>query len=1113
MKNAKLWLVIVVLFLMVGLSVVDAATYYVATNGNDANNGTSTGSPWATIQKATTMVAPGDTVYIKAGTYSGNITLTTSGTSGSPITFEGYTTTPGDNPSLYYSYGDAINQYLMPMLDGGNRATAGTAITMHNRNYIVLKNLQIVNYQRGINGAVINNCIIENIIAKELGDPTAAYDGRGITFGTYANNNIIKRCIVINACAEGILVLGTYNTIENCAAYCDDNRSENAAMDYYIEVVDGDYNTIIGCYAERVGELPHPGHGIQLKGNCENNLIKDSVTVNLGFGFSGRHRGVMNNIFENSTAIGDGGNGLAAIDGASYNTFRNCRTIGVDHGAFFYDTYEDEGTQSAGTYNTFENCIFEDTIYNCIEFNGYDRDSAASYNKFINCTFYDGQYLFNCDRTNVGNEMTNCIVNGVSNYKAGGYTLGCTISYSCFYGNGFSTPTGTGNFAGNPFFQNPANGDFHLREESACIDAGTTVDIDVDHNYLNRLYGDHYDVGAHEYCGEDTALIHIDFNENTGTAVADNMACISNGTISGATWVAGKSGSGLDFDGSNDTVNFGNQAVLDLDGSFSISAWVKPEQNDAYNAIAGKYIWGYYGLYTMNGQLCGFANGSTTDASSSSTATLATGVWSYVVMTFDVNGDKKVHLYINGAEVTYATQTAMVGSPANDSSSYNFYIGSDLGYRYWFNGVIDEVKIFTRALNAQEIDDTYDGMVFSADFEAGNGSNVNDACYGNDGTLTEVINWTEGVSGMGLDFGGFRATRGVNFGDPAILNMTGSRTISAWIKPERYGDYHQIVSKPLTGYSLYVNNGYLNGYIAGSSTPAHSLSSNLVTIGEWQHVAMTFDVNGDKKIRLYINGQEVTYSTQTAMGGSPTSTASNDFVIGYWFDGVIDKVKVFTRAFSAEEINELAGIYATIFCVELDEGTGSSVADSSIYGNDGTVSGASWVGGVSGNALDFDGTNDGVNFGNPTILQLTGSRSVSAWIKPDQNNDYNTIINKGGAYSFLTYAGGYLRGWVMGNSEYADSISNEAIVTGEWQHVAMTFDVNGDKKVHLYINGEEVTYSKHTALTGNPISTAYGFYIGTDQGTSNWFNGIIDEVKIYSKTLTAYEIESLYQAE
>ena len=90
------------------LELSSGATYYVATNGSDGNNGTSTSTPWATWQKAFSTAVAGDIVYIRGGTYqptstygygnyNGVYITSKNGTLGSPITIENY---PGEVPVL-----------------------------------------------------------------------------------------------------------------------------------------------------------------------------------------------------------------------------------------------------------------------------------------------------------------------------------------------------------------------------------------------------------------------------------------------------------------------------------------------------------------------------------------------------------------------------------------------------------------------------------------------------------------------------------------------------------------------------------------------------------------------------------------------------------------------------------------------------------------------------------------------------------------------------------------------------------------------------------------------------------------------------------------------------
>ncbi|MBL7064963.1 MAG: right-handed parallel beta-helix repeat-containing protein [Anaerolineae bacterium] len=111
----------------------DPGTYYVSTNGSDSNPGTEA-QPFRTISKGITVLGPGDTLYLRAGTYSEQFTLSTSGTADRPITIAAY---PGEHPII-----DGYNQlpgdyYRMLIVLSGN--------------YLILDGLEIQN----INGTAI----------------------------------------------------------------------------------------------------------------------------------------------------------------------------------------------------------------------------------------------------------------------------------------------------------------------------------------------------------------------------------------------------------------------------------------------------------------------------------------------------------------------------------------------------------------------------------------------------------------------------------------------------------------------------------------------------------------------------------------------------------------------------------------------------------------------------------------------------------------------------------------------------------------------------------------------------------------------------------------------
>jgi len=102
-------LFLIAVFLLIP-TIVFGATYYVDTDSvggtaSDSNNGTATNTPWLTISKANSTATAGDTVYLRAGTYSEYINPSNSGTSGNPITFQRYSSDAEYSVILSASYG------------------------------------------------------------------------------------------------------------------------------------------------------------------------------------------------------------------------------------------------------------------------------------------------------------------------------------------------------------------------------------------------------------------------------------------------------------------------------------------------------------------------------------------------------------------------------------------------------------------------------------------------------------------------------------------------------------------------------------------------------------------------------------------------------------------------------------------------------------------------------------------------------------------------------------------------------------------------------------------------------------------------------------------------
>jgi len=194
------------------------------------------------------------------------------------------------------------------------------------------------------------------------------------------------------------------------------------------------------------------------------------------------------------------------------------------------------------------------------------------------------------------------------------------------------------------------------------------------------------------------------FNEG-GTATTTDDTSFNNhdGTINNATWITGKIGKGLDFNGSNATVTATN--VPDLGNEFTIEAWVKPDDvSDARGIISKANYTGViqgWMLRLWNGGKAEFVigDGNTGEEGAYYDTALKTGQWYYIV---GVKTQSSFTIYVNGIK----------GEIKNFTKFANSIEPLKVGYvpvntpNYW-DGIIDEVRVTNRALTDQEVSDEY----------------------------------------------------------------------------------------------------------------------------------------------------------------------------------------------------------------------------------------------------------------------------------------------------------------------------------------------------------------------------------------------------------------------
>ncbi len=178
-----------------------------------------------------------------------------------------------------------------------------------------------------------------------------------------------------------------------------------------------------------------------------------------------------------------------------------------------------------------------------------------------------------------------------------------------------------------------------------------------------------------------------------------------------------------------------------------------------------------------------------------------------------------------------------------------------------------------------------------------------------------------------------------------------------------------------------------------------------------------------------------------------------------------------------------------------DEGSGQTVYDSTGNGNNGTLEGGvSWTTGISGYGLRFDGIDDRVNVAKKPSVDLTEQVGLEAWIRRDSHQD-GTIFSRNGPF-FIAVKNDRLYGGIHtdGGAEGWTHIQGiSSLQVGQWYKVGLTYD---GSFIRGYVNDVQEGIAPKNGIM---VVRSQQPWIGWGEpGQNFYFNGTIDEVKLYS---------------
>ena len=368
------------------------------------------------------------------------------------------------------------------------------------------------------------------------------------------------------------------------------------------------------------------------------------------------------------------------------------------------------------------------------------------------------------------------------------------------------------------------------------------------------------------------------------------------------------------------------------------------------------------------------------------------------------------------------------------------------------------------------------------------------------GTPDAYAGWTDGKYNSAIDFNG-TSTYIDGFG--ALGNI---KAVSFWIKADNLTNYMMDLNGTQT---ITVSSGTIlaNNFTSPTIYVDGGISSTLADTN-WHHIAIITDTD--------VNASAVVVGKVGAN----------------YFDGVLDDVRIYNYACVADEIRAdyNAGKAAhfgennqrsdgLVVHWNFEEGSGQTIYDRSGNSNDGTLGANSSVGkddpvfaaghdsnGPGGMGMDFDGVDDYVQIPDDESLDLT-VMTFSAWIYRGATNTYsNTIFCRNNDYDRRIFASVDYFYSQFSDINYTTAAGTAP--TSQWIHFVYILDSVSDYE-QFYIDGSPMAANSGNNVN-NFISAVYDINIGTWTSAQFPFDGLIDDVRIYNRALSADEIRQLY---
>lgn len=615
-----------------------------------------------------------------------------------------------------------------------------------------------------------------------------------------------------------------------------------------------------------------------------------------------------------------------------------------------------------------------------------------------------------------------------------------------------------------------------------------------------------------------------------------------------STYTSGKFGNGTSFDGTDDSIMIsglmGNLSEVTLSGWANLTS---ADSNGSELISLGDCVGLRLDDPFSSAGVTGF-NYDGSDWSGVNTGLFVAGFgwhhYAYVVKSASYHS-----LYIDGMQVANESITTTISCSGLGTNTWIGHHGNG-DSAMDFNGSLDEVRVYNRALTASEVSKLNafaPGPVGYWKMDEGSGAIANDTS-GNStsATITQAL-WKTAKYGKGLDFDG--SNDYIEATDNSILEPSSDISLMGWIKLDvlptnKSGEAATMFWKshsasPWQSYRLYINGTDNQPVFSWSNSSSEFFvfpgAGSALVANQWYHIAA---IKSGTNMSIYLNGNLLPGAISDATGSLLNSTGTVQMGgagANSSLDGTLDDLKIYNYARTPSQIiqdmnanHPLVGtpVSGPVGYWKLDEGYGSvahnnTVQGSSLDANFGTSSEKpAWSNdGKIGKSVSFDGSdvvtvtdNNSIDFGDNADF------SISLWVNSTQAsvfNNYFIMISKVSSAPRYGYEIGlhdstddsrwYSSVYVNGTEYFLYGRSD--IADGSWHHIV--FERNGSI-LKTYEDGKLANALTSSTLS---ISNSSNLNIGrSNNGTpyEYYYPGKLDEIKIYNAALSDSDVLTEY---